>query len=358
MTRANNPPPENPMLGEALAAVAQGTAAIMQLLQNQGGQRGDRQQHTTLQQFLAINPPRFSEARDPLEADDWIAEIKKHFTANTVRAADYVTFASFQLQGAAGSWFSTYKANKGDAQITWDDFVKDFRAAHIPSGLIERKREEFLALRQGDRSVQEYNLAFVRLARYAPKEVSTEAKRIARFCGGLATDIKYALTLSTPRLFSEFVDQAIRQESAKAERSAEKRKQREHSSAVMVHKKAKSWVTEPQSQPPRQQFQPRGAVVRTFARPPVPVPQGPRSTPPHARPPKPQQQPRPGVICYKCREPGHTSPNCTDPRFARIPPPPPRSIPSTAMVKAQPRALRVNNLMLSDAQQSSEIVLG
>src|ERR1044072_5502852 len=63
--------------------------------------------------------------------------------------------------------------------------MKDFRAAHIPSGLIERKREEFLALRQGDRSVQEYNLAFVRVARYAPEEVSTEAKRIARFRGGL-----------------------------------------------------------------------------------------------------------------------------------------------------------------------------
>src|SRR3954470_12187699 len=287
MTRANVPPPENPMLGEALAAVAQGTTAIMQLLQNQGGQRGDRPHHTTLQQFLAISPPRFAEARDPLEADDWLAEIKKHFTANLVRPEDYVTFASFQLQGAAGSWYSTYKENKGDAEITWDKFVADFRAAHIPSGLIERKREEFLALRQGVRSVQEYNLAFVRLARYAPEEVSSETKRIARFRGGLAPDIKYALTLSTPRLFSEFVDQAIRQESAEAERYAEKRKQREPSSAVMVHKKAKSWVAEPQSQPQRQQFQPRGAVVRTFARPPVPVQHGPRSTPPSARPPAP-----------------------------------------------------------------------
>src|ERR1041385_270432 len=124
----------------------------------------------------------------------------------------------------------------------------------------------------------------------------------------------------------------------------------------MVHKKAKTWVTE--APPQRQQYQQRGAVVRTFARPPVPVQQGARSTPPHARPPRTQQQPKPGVICYKCREPGHTSPNYTDPRFARLPPPPPRSTPSTAMVKAQPRAVRVNNVMLTDAQQSSEIVLG
>src|SRR3954462_121275 len=356
MTRANVPPPENPMLGEALAAVAQGTSAIMQLLQNQGGQRGDRPHHTTLQHFLAIIPPRFAEARDPLEADDWPAEIKKHFSANSVRPEDYVTFALFQLQGAAGSCYSTYKENKGDAEITWDEFVADFRAAHIPSGLIERKREEFLALRQGDRSVHEYNLAFVRLARYAPEEVSTEAKRIARFHGGLTTEIKYALPQCNPRLLSEFVDQAIRKESAEAERAAEKRKQREFSSAVMVHKKAKSWVPEPQ--PQRQQFHPRWAVVRTFSLPPVPVQQGPRSTPPFARPPSPQGQPRPEIICFKCRRPGHKAPQCTDPRFARHPPPPPRSTPSNAMVRAQPRGARVNNVTLADAQQSSEIVLG
>src|SRR3954468_14995137 len=124
----------------------------------------------------------------------------------------------------------------------------------------------------------------------------------------------------------------------------------------MVHKKTKSWVPDPQSQ--RQQFQQRGAVVRTFARPPVPVQQGPRSTPPFARPPAPQGHPRPEIICFKCRRPGHKAPQCTDPRFARHPPPPPRSTPSNAMVRAQPRGARVNNVTLADSQQSSEIVLG
>ena len=138
MARRNTstPPPENPLLGESVAAVAQGTTAIMQLLQAQFAQRNERPQFTTLAQFLSIGPPRFSEAKDPLEADDWLAEIKKHFNANNVRTEDYVTFAAFQLQGAAVSWYSTYRANRGDAVVTWDTFVRDFRASHIPSGLM------------------------------------------------------------------------------------------------------------------------------------------------------------------------------------------------------------------------------
>src|SRR3954464_6803630 len=41
MTRANMPPPENPILAEAVASVAQGTTAIMQLLQDQNTQRNE-----------------------------------------------------------------------------------------------------------------------------------------------------------------------------------------------------------------------------------------------------------------------------------------------------------------------------
>src|SRR3954466_2288683 len=98
MTRGSMPPPENPILRQAVAAIAQGTTAIMSLLQDQNAQRNECPHHTTLEKFLAINPPRFSEARDPLEADAWLAEINKHFNANVVRPVVYVMFAYFQLQ--------------------------------------------------------------------------------------------------------------------------------------------------------------------------------------------------------------------------------------------------------------------
>ena len=136
--------------------------------------------------------------------------------------------------------------------ITWDAFVRDFRASHIPSGLMDRKREEFLRLRQDHRSVQEYNLAFVKLARYAPDEVSTEAKRIHRFRQGLTAELKYALTQCRPTLFSEFVDATICQEMAKADLDADRKRQREFSTAATVQKKQKLWIPEPV--PQRQHF--------------------------------------------------------------------------------------------------------
>jgi hypothetical protein len=48
---------------------------------------------------------------------------------------------------------------------------------HIPSGAIKLKRREFLALKQGNMSVNEYLDKFTQLSRYAPDEVNTNPKR-------------------------------------------------------------------------------------------------------------------------------------------------------------------------------------
>ena len=49
--------------------------------------------------------------------------------------------------------------------MTWESFQEGFRAAHIPSGVIQLKKEEFLDLRQDDRSVIEYMNEFNNLGK-------------------------------------------------------------------------------------------------------------------------------------------------------------------------------------------------
>jgi hypothetical protein len=73
-----------------------------------------------------------------------------------------VIYASGQLQGAAQTWWESYQAAcpNNAPPVTWNDFVRDFKAHHIPDGVIELKQEEFWNLRMGSMSVTEYHDKF------------------------------------------------------------------------------------------------------------------------------------------------------------------------------------------------------
>lgn len=98
----------------------------------------------------------------------------KHFPSNNVHLVDYVNFAAFPLKGAVAAWWTGYKGNRANEVITWDDFLRDFHAYHILQGLLERTHEEFMNLKQGHMSVNQYNLEYIKLARYAAEEVNSE----------------------------------------------------------------------------------------------------------------------------------------------------------------------------------------
>jgi len=137
--------------------------------------------------FMRLHPPTFDSAEeDPLAADDWLRTITKKL--NAVRATDEekVNLATHQLVGAAGEWWENYQdaANEPDA-ITWQDFVEAFREYHIPEGIIEIQAKEFLSLRQGPMTVNQYIHKFMKLARYAPNDVNIDKKKQRCFRRGL-----------------------------------------------------------------------------------------------------------------------------------------------------------------------------
>jgi hypothetical protein len=60
-------------------------------------------------------------------------------------------------RGAAHSWWESYLAIHVDSDvITWEEFRNNFRQYHIPEGLMIVRKEEFLALKQGPLTVNEY----------------------------------------------------------------------------------------------------------------------------------------------------------------------------------------------------------
>jgi hypothetical protein len=93
--------------------------------------------------------------------------------------------------------------------ITWEEFRDNFRQYHVPAGLMTVKKEEFLALKQGPMSVSEYWDRFLQLSRYAPEDVSTDAKRQYRFLRGLVNPLHYHLMNHTFATFHHMIDRAI-----------------------------------------------------------------------------------------------------------------------------------------------------
>jgi hypothetical protein len=181
----------------------------------------------TYQDFLSTQPPLFSKAEEPLDADAWLRTIESKFTLLTIPCADSskAYFAAQQLCGAARIWWDSYCAMQTDAHvISWEEFRNAFRAHHIPEGLMERKLNEFLALTQGTRTVLQYAQAFNHLCQYAGYHADNDSKKQDRFCRGLNTKLKECLNLIKANTFSELVNMALTQEDCITAHRAEKKR--------------------------------------------------------------------------------------------------------------------------------------
>ncbi len=95
---------------------------------------------------------------------------------------------------------------------TWAEFYTAFQEHHVPQGLVQLKEDEFRELTQDGRSVSEYVHKFTELARYAPDDVSTEVKKMARFLKGLRPELKTILANQDFLSFSHLSNKAMQVE--------------------------------------------------------------------------------------------------------------------------------------------------
>jgi hypothetical protein len=105
------------------------------------------------------------------------------------------------LEGLAAEWWSAYTvAHAAPNIITWQEFKNSFHAHHIPPGVLKLKQREFLSLKQGSMSVNEYLDKFTQLSLYAPDEVNTDPKRQECFLDSLIEPLNYQLQSQLPGL--------------------------------------------------------------------------------------------------------------------------------------------------------------
>jgi hypothetical protein len=132
--RVPPPPPPPPTLQELMA---QQNEILRQLAQRQpppqhyGG--GDHQRHpaaATYQEFLSTQPPLFTRAEDPLDADVWLRVVESKFPLlhGVCSEVTKVRFATQQLRGPARTWWDHYLAMQpADHEVEWREFKAAFR---------------------------------------------------------------------------------------------------------------------------------------------------------------------------------------------------------------------------------------
>ena len=221
------PPPPPPNLEQLLLMQTQLLQALAQNALNPP--QAPQAPVSRLAEFMRTRPSLFEGSADPLDADDWLKEMERKLTLAHCVGNERVNFAAHQLKGTAADWWDNYcAAHANPADIEWEEFASGFRANHIPAGLMDMKRKEFLDLKQGKMTVAEYHSRFIQLARYAKNDVSTDADKNWRFLGGLNAGIRLHLASRDFATFQELVNKAFVQENVRKEMEDTRKRKATH----------------------------------------------------------------------------------------------------------------------------------
>jgi hypothetical protein len=93
-------------------------------------------------------------------------------------------------------WANYTATHPTDYQVPWVEFHSAFRAHHIPVGMMRKKHQEFMDIKQGGQFVHNYSKLFNHLAQYAPGQVDTDDKKKDCFMIGLSTNLQEHMALN------------------------------------------------------------------------------------------------------------------------------------------------------------------
>ncbi|MQM08736.1 hypothetical protein Taro_041593, partial [Colocasia esculenta] len=168
-----------------------------------------------MERFKRMTPPSFKRESDPLMAESWLSETEKIFRAIRCPDEDKVTLATYMLQERADVWWSSLLRTRFEdraVDVTWDAFVRLFRAKFVPEHIQDKMEQEFLSLTQGSMTVLEYEARFSELSKYAPHIVEDERRKTKKFVMGLKPSLRTRLVAFDHRTLDEVLSSACRQE--------------------------------------------------------------------------------------------------------------------------------------------------
>ncbi|XP_070049289.1 uncharacterized protein [Nicotiana tomentosiformis] len=146
----------------------------------------------------------------PTIAEQWLERMERVFEQlECTNASKFKYVISLLQKDAYDWWVSVPNAKAKPSVLTWDDFVKAFRAKYGPRVYCDAKKKEFLNLRQGSMSIAEYQQNFLWLSRYAGDIIDGERDKCKRFEEGLNGYIRKSVAILQLEDFSKLISVAL-----------------------------------------------------------------------------------------------------------------------------------------------------
>ena len=79
----------------------------------------------------------FEESANPIEADNWLVDLQVVLNFLELDDRERVLCASFMLRKDARLWWETVQIRRNVSQMTWEDFVEEFREKYFNTEVME-----------------------------------------------------------------------------------------------------------------------------------------------------------------------------------------------------------------------------
>ncbi|XP_023520576.1 uncharacterized protein LOC111783989 [Cucurbita pepo subsp. pepo] len=146
-----------------------------------------------LRDFQRHKPPSFDGGKvDPIAAENWLEAIETVFHFMNCLQKYQVHCGTHMLNGEAHFWWKGAQKTiipQGEF-ITWCQFKDAYLHKYYPITARVKMQTSFLERKQGDRSVEEYDLPFNRLVKFSQAYVSSYELKVEQFIAGLRDGLK------------------------------------------------------------------------------------------------------------------------------------------------------------------------
>ncbi|KAJ0813355.1 putative nucleotidyltransferase, Ribonuclease H [Helianthus annuus] len=166
----------------------------------------------TYKYFVSCKPRDFTGEKGAIDCMKWLDEMETVIDISGCAKEDVVMFVSQSFKGDALTWWKALVQSTGKVHLynlSWEKFVDLVKDTYCPQHKVERVETDFLTLVMKDLDCRSYVTSFNSMSKLVPYLVTPEPKRIARFIGGLAPEVKGNVKASKPTTYRSAVDLSL-----------------------------------------------------------------------------------------------------------------------------------------------------